>query len=109
MSYEVNCPDFPVSISGEMVNSVMKIFVDGSQAWEQVTATETCITGMTTSTSGVMMQMAYGSATRNGGGYLCEIEMLDGAHVDVSGADAAASAHLSYSFSIDLYRGCANR
>jgi hypothetical protein len=109
MSYEVSCPDFPISVGGKMLTDTLRIFVDGSQAWEQAIAYEVCITGATMSTSGLMMQVAYGSATRNGGGYLCEIEARDGAHVEVVGVDAAVLEHLSYAFSVDLYEDCDGR
>jgi hypothetical protein len=106
MSYEVSCPDYDISVSGEMLTEALRIFVDGSQAWEQVTAHETCHTNTTMSMPGSMMQMAYGSATRNGGGYLCEIEARDGAHMEVTGVDAAVPENLGYTFSVDLYAGC---
>jgi hypothetical protein len=107
LSYQVTCPDFPISASGELVGNMLRVLPDGSQIWEEVVATDTCLTGAQVySGQGSMMQTAYGSAARNGGGILCEIELRDGAHVDVTGTDAVVGGLLSYSFSVDIYAGC---
>jgi hypothetical protein len=107
MSYEVSCPDFPISVSGEIVSNTVRIQLDASQVFEQTTATEIC-TLHTQLYSGpfTLMQSGYGSAIRNGGGYFCEIEARDGAHAEVSGLDAADPEHSSYNFSVDLHEGC---
>ena len=106
MSYEVSCPDFPISVSGELVTDTLRIHLDASQIWEQATAREICITQASTSYAGPFMQGGYGSALRNGGGLFCEIEARDRAHVEVTGIDAAVPEYLSYSFSVDLYEDC---
>jgi hypothetical protein len=108
MSYELTCPDFPVSVSGKLVTDTLWVFVDASQIFEEeVKATEICVTGLTQGPySFGAMQGGYGSATRNGGGYLCKIQARDGWHVEVAGVDAVAPEHLSYSFTCDLYAPC---
>jgi hypothetical protein len=107
MSYEVSCPDFPISVSGELASNMMQIRLDASQVFEQMTTTEICVTGKQVySGPSSTMQTGYGSAIRNGGGYFCKIEARDGAHVDVTGADSSAGGNLSYSFSVDLKAGC---
>lgn len=110
MSYEVTCPDFSISASGEMITDTLWIQLDGSQIVEQVVATEICVAGeQVYSGRSTFVQTGFGSATRNGGGYLCAIEALDGAHIEVTGVDAVAPDVLSYSFTVDLYAGCGAR
>lgn len=102
-SWDVTCPDFPVSVSGDRITDTLRILVDASQMWEQYVVT--CL-GKTWSDAGPFMQTAYGSAIRNGGGYLCQIPAEDGAHVDVTGMDAVGGGQLTYDFDVDIYAGC---
>jgi hypothetical protein len=107
MTYDVSCPDFPISVSGQQITDTMRIMVDASQIWEKVVAHEICVGPIDFPESpGAIMQLAFGSAVRNGGGIFCEIEARDGAHVDLSGVDAFSPGNLSYSFSIDLFEDC---
>jgi hypothetical protein len=100
-SYDVTCPDFKVSFSGEKVGDTLRIRLDASQIWEQVVAS---CAGGTSSFPGSMLQTGYGSAIRNGGGYFCEIEAKDGAYVSIEGSDTVAP--LSYQLEAFLYAGC---
>jgi hypothetical protein len=100
-SYEVTCPDFTVTFSGEKVGDKLRIKLDASQIWEQVVAT---CAGATVSMPGAMLQSGYGGAIRNGGGYFCEVEARDGAHVSIEGEDSVAP--LSYQLELFLHAGC---
>lgn len=105
LSYEVSCPDFPISVSGEVVGNMVQVRLDASQILEEMTTTETCVTGKQVfSGPSSTMQTGFGSAIRTGEGYFCTIEARDGAHIDVSGTDNSAGANLTYSFSVDLMR-----
>ncbi len=101
-SYEVTCPDFTASFTGVKSDDVMRIGIDASQIFEQVTAH---CAGVTTTMQGVIVQTGYGSAIRNGGGYFCEMEASNGATEWVEGHDTVIP-NLSYEFTAILQEGC---
>jgi hypothetical protein len=114
-SYDIRCPEFQAAISGEVVPGegdmdTFRIMVDGSGILE--TGTGHCGGVSVPFEQGGFLQDAFGSAVRNGGGYLVEIvvprtEEPGGVRVTGTegGVDAVAPANLSYAFYVDLYRG----
>lgn len=114
-SYDIRCPEFQAAISGEVVpgegdTDTFRIMVDGSGILE--TGTGHCAEVSVPFEKGGFLQDAFGSATRNGGGYLIEMEVPRGgepatqtAEGTEGGVDAVAPANLSYAFYVDLYRG----
>jgi|GEM_PF-4850807 len=110
-TYDVQCPDFTMPISGEVVlgedgSQTFRIIADSSGIFEDGTATCAGIT--VPITTGSMLQDGFGSATRNGNGYLCEIvaDPEGDAGVFVVGQDALVPNNLSYDFYVNLYPDC---
>jgi hypothetical protein len=110
-SYEVECPDFNMSVSGvvelgENGQENFKITVDSSGA--TVTGKATCAGVPVPFSGGSILQDAFGSAVRNGEGYLFEKEVNREADVraTIEGKDAFMPNNLSYKFNAYLSPGC---
>ena len=95
---------------GEGVTDTFRIIVDGRGAFENGTAH--CGEVSVPIDKGGVLQDAFGSATRNGGGYLIEIVVPrteDPATQAVKGTkqglDAVVPVNFSYAFYVELYRG----
>jgi hypothetical protein len=110
-SYEVQCPSFEAPISGVVVlggeDDLFRVKLDASRIFEIVTGT--CAgKEIMTNQDFQLLQDAFGSAHRNGGGYFCEVpvsrEISTG--VRVQGVDAVAAGNLSYKFYAYLEKGC---
>ncbi len=110
-SYAVECPDFNMSVSGvvevgEDGQENFKVTVDASAA--TVTGKATCAGIPVPFSGGSILQDAFGSAVRNGEGYLFEIEIEReaGVRATIEGNDAFMPNNLSYKFNAYLIPGC---
>jgi hypothetical protein len=110
-TFEIECPEFQMPISGEAVwtdgiTETLRIQVDSSSVFES--GTMTCY-GQTKPIDFVpVLQTGFASATRNGDGHFCEIEVvedIDSFGVHVKGQDAVAPENASYDFIAEVYPG----
>jgi hypothetical protein len=110
-SYEMQCPEFQMGISGEAVwaegiTETLRIKVDSSGIFES--GTMTCL-GQSKPLDGIaVLQTGIASATRNGGDYFCDVEVpegIDSYAVAVRGQDAVALADLTYDFIANVFPG----
>jgi hypothetical protein len=117
-SYDLQCPEFKAAISGwavpgEEITDTFKIRLDRASIWE--TGSADCLGEEHEVKTGPVLQNAIGSAERNGGGYLAQIEVVDPGddprpfykefHNAAQGQDAVAPVNLWYFFSVRLYPG----
>jgi hypothetical protein len=110
-SYDVECPDFNMSISGMVASGeggqdIFNITIDPSAI--VVSGTATCAGIEVPFSGGSLMQDAYGSAVRNAGGYFCEIEASQDStvRVTIQGRDSLFPDNVSYRFNVSLSPGC---
>jgi hypothetical protein len=110
-SYDVECSSFDASIGGAVVmgeegQPIFKITIDPSGS--TATGEAFCAGVKVPFTGGSLLQDAFGSAVRNGGGYFATIEAEpdSGVRVNVKGEDSFSPYNLSYQFYVYLTPGC---
>jgi hypothetical protein len=110
-TFEIECPEFQMPISGEAVwtdgiTEILRIKVDPSSVYES--GTMTCF-GQTSPLDNVpVLHSGIASALRNGDGYFCDVEVAEGIDsfgVAVTGQDAVAPDNQSYDFVVNLFPG----
>jgi hypothetical protein len=117
-SYHIQCPEFSAAVSGWAVPGegdtyTFNISLDRVDIFE--TGWADCIDGRKEINTGPVLQNAIGSAERNGGGYLAQIEVMyaendarpfyEEFHNAKQGQDAVVPVNLWYFFSVRLYPG----